>query len=360
MCAIAVLAASCASRSPAPIVDRTTTPLPPPTAAPAIPPPAVAVPAPPSVPAPAPVPTYVVKRGDTLRQIATELGLDARDLAAWNNLENVNVIRVGQVLRLSPPGSELAMTAAPAAPGTTITPLRTAPAPTSADPKAASPGAATPAPATPVAPAAAAVPPPRAGDALTRASPKAVKEPWSEQAMREIARTGGGLDAAIAKAEPRPATPAPAPPTATPPAPVASAPAASASPAPSPGDDEGLDWVWPAKGKLVAQFSESASLKGIDIAGSAGDAVVASAPGRVVYAGSGLRGYGKLVIIKHNATYLTAYAHNRDILVKEGQQVTRGQKIAEMGSSDADRVKLHFEIRRLGKPMDPLRFLPPA
>ncbi|MFI4924159.1 MAG: peptidoglycan DD-metalloendopeptidase family protein, partial [Vicinamibacteria bacterium] len=132
------------------------------------------------------------------------------------------------------------------------------------------------------------------------------------------------------------------------------------APAPSPGDDEGLDWVWPAKGKLVAQFSENASLKGIDIAGATGDAVVASAPGRVVYAGSGLRGYGKLVIIKHNATYLTAYAHNKDIMVKEGQSVTRGQKIAEMGSSDTDRVKLHFEIRRLGKPMDPLRFLPPA
>ncbi len=128
----------------------------------------------------------------------------------------------------------------------------------------------------------------------------------------------------------------------------------------SPGDDEGLDWVWPAKGKLVAAFSESATLKGIDIAGAGGDPVLASAPGKVVYAGAGLRGYGKLVIVKHNATYLTAYAHNREILVKEGQSVTRGQKIAEMGSTDADRVKLHFEIRRLGKPMDPLRYLPPA
>jgi lipoprotein NlpD len=88
--------------------------------------------------------------------------------------------------------------------------------------------------------------------------------------------------------------------------------------------------------------------------------VLASAPGRVVYAGSGLRGYGKLVIIKHNNTFLSAYAHNRDIVVKEGQQVTRGEKIAEMGSTDADQVKLHFEIRRLGRPMDPLKFLPPA
>jgi lipoprotein NlpD len=206
---------------------------------------------------------------------------------------------------------------------------------------------------------------------MTRTGPKAVKEPWSEQAVRDVARSGAGIDAAVvARADTavRPVMPpaaTPSTPPATPPTPSTSAsasppPTASAAPAPSPGDDEGLDWVWPAKGKLVAQFSENASLKGIDIAGGNGDAILASAPGRVVYAGSGLRGYGKLVIIKHNATYLTAYAHNRDILVKEGQAVTRGQKIAEMGSTDADRVKLHFEIRRLGKPMDPLRFLPPA
>ena len=125
-------------------------------------------------------------------------------------------------------------------------------------------------------------------------------------------------------------------------------------------DPDQLDWAWPAKGKIVAGFSETANLKGIDIAGTAGEPVRASAAGRVVYAGSGLRGYGKLIIIKHNATYLSAYAHNREILVKEGQQVTRGQKIAEMGNTDADQVKLHFEIRRLGKPMDPAKYLPPA
>ncbi len=107
-------------------------------------------------------------------------------------------------------------------------------------------------------------------------------------------------------------------------------------------------------------FSDTANLKGIDIAGAVGQPVLASAPGRVVYAGSGLRGYGKLVIIKHNNTFLSAYAHNRDILVKEGQQVKRGERIAEMGSTDADQVKLHFEIRRLGKPMDPLKYLPPG
>jgi len=111
---------------------------------------------------------------------------------------------------------------------------------------------------------------------------------------------------------------------------------------------------------VVTSFSETANLKGIDIAGSSGDPVLASAGGRVVYAGAGLRGYGKLIIIKHNKTYLSAYAHNREILVKEGAQVSRGQKIAEMGNTDADQVKLHFEIRRLGKPMDPSRFLPPG
>jgi lipoprotein NlpD len=147
-------------------------------------------------------------------------------------------------------------------------------------------------------------------------------------------------------------------PSAAPPTAAASTPAASASP--SLGDADHLDWAWPAKGKIVSGFSETANLKGIDIAGTAGEAVRASAPGRVVYAGNGLRGYGKLIIIKHNETFLSAYAHNREILVKEGQQVTRGQKIAEMGSTDADQVKLHFEIRRHGKPMDPTKFLPPA
>ena len=132
-------------------------------------------------------------------------------------------------------------------------------------------------------------------------------------------------------------------------------------PAPEPADgDDKVDWVWPAKGKVVTGFSEAASLKGIDIAGTSGQPVAASAGGKVVYAGTGLRGYGKLIIIKHNGTYLSAYAHNKEILVKEGQQVTRGQKIAEMGNTDADQVKLHFEIRRQGKPVDPLRYLPPA
>jgi lipoprotein NlpD len=128
------------------------------------------------------------------------------------------------------------------------------------------------------------------------------------------------------------------------------------APAQSGGEDD-LAWLWPAQGAQLAGFDEVKN-KGIDIAGRAGDAVLASADGRVVYSGAGLRGYGNLIILKHNNTYLTAYAHNQALLVKEDQAVRKGQKIAEMGSSDADRVKLHFEIRRQGKPVDPLKYLP--
>jgi lipoprotein NlpD len=136
----------------------------------------------------------------------------------------------------------------------------------------------------------------------------------------------------------------------------ASAPTTAAAPAKDPDDD--LGWLWPASGPVASAFEEGRS-KGVAITGKAGDPVLAAADGRVVYAGSGLRGYGNLVIVKHNNTYLTAYAHNQTLLVKEDQVVRRGQRIAEMGSSDADRVQLHFEIRKQGKPVDPQRLLPP-
>ncbi len=118
-------------------------------------------------------------------------------------------------------------------------------------------------------------------------------------------------------------------------------------------------WAWPTGGALIGKFSSNGSLnKGIDIAGELGQPVLAASDGSVVYAGSGLRGYGELVIIKHSDTYVSAYGHNRKLLVREGQQVKVGQTIAEMGSTGTDRVKLHFEIRRQGKPVDPLQFLP--
>jgi lipoprotein NlpD len=226
---------------------------------------------------------------------------------------------------------------------------------------------------------------------MYKTQPKAIKEPYSERALRDLqqrmqasgpAPAGPSPSASASAAtatSPGAAGSAPATPASSPE--VAAAPSASAPPPnviartepkletrPAPSapsgagndDEDKLDWVWPATGKLVTGFSDTANLKGIDIAGKAGQPVLASAAGKVVYAGTGLRGYGKLIIIKHSNNYLSAYAHNKEILVKEGQQVQRGQRIAEMGSTDADQVKLHFEIRRLGKPMDPLKYLPPA
>ena len=148
-------------------------------------------------------------------------------------------------------------------------------------------------------------------------------------------------------------TPTPATPAA--PAPVAT-PVAPAAPANREGDED-VNWAWPSAGTVVTPFDEG-KVKGLTIGGKAGDPVLAAADGRVVYAGSGLRGYGNLIILKHNTTYLTAYAHNQLLLVKEEQAVRRGQKIAEMGSTDADSVRLHFEIRKQGKPIDPAKLLP--
>lgn len=228
---------------------------------------------------------YTVRQGDTIMRIATEVNQPWRDIARWNNLDNPNLIEVGQVLRVVPPA------------GTTVA---SAPALTEGPRPAAGTPAPAPAPAKPAVPVA------------TQTTP--------------------GV------------TPAPAPAPASPP------------PPPSAGADD-VNFIWPASGALIAGFDEAKN-KGLGIAGKAGDAVLAAADGRVVYAGAGLRGYGNLIILKHNNTFLTAYAHNQTLLVKEDQTVKKGQKIAEMGSTDADRVKLHFEIRRSGKPVDPARYLP--
>ena len=169
--------------------------------------------------------------------------------------------------------------------------------------------------------------------------PKLVKYPYSEAAMAQIEKVQEQTAATtVARAESRPDT--------------------EMDDAADDGEEAALEWSMPAQGRLIVQFSESANRKGIDIAGKLGQPVVAGAAGKVVYSGSGLRGYGKLIIIKHNKTYLSAYAHNDKILVKEGQSVARGQKIAAMGNTDADQVKLHFEVRRFGKPVDPAKYLP--
>jgi lipoprotein NlpD len=328
--------AACASRQPAPVEERSSRPAPPPAASA----PAQTAPAPKPATEPDWRPkTYTVKRGDTLYAIALDHGLDYRELAAWNNLENINLIRPGQVLRLAAPAEPPAV----AAPAVQTAPLKSV-APVVA-------GDASAAPSAPVA---------VAGMRNTenyKTQPKLVKEPYSEQALRDVQRGAAAAPPAAVAAAPPAAVIAAASPE---PPPVV---VARVDPKPAPETAEGdekVDWSWPAKGRIVTGFSEAANLKGIDIAGAAGQPVAASAGGKVVYAGTGLRGYGKLIIVKHNATYLSAYAHNKEILVKEGQQVAKGQKIAEMGNTDADQVKLHFEIRRHGKPVDPLRYLPPA
>ena len=203
---------------------------------------------------------YTVQRGDTLTRIGLDNGQGWRDLVRWNNLANPDVIEVGQVLRVVPPGASVE------ASGVVVRPI--------------APGA----------------------------------------------------------------NPAPAKPETT----------AAANPAPG---DEGLAFIWPANGSLIGGFDEVKN-KGLDISGAAGDPVIAAADGQVVYAGAGLRGYGNLIILKHNSVYLTAYAHNQSLLVKEDQKVRKGQKIAERGKTDSDRVKLHFEVRRQGKPVDPAKLLP--
>lgn len=343
----ALLVVSCMTRPPAPVSEREA---PPPEtiegAAPAAPAP------PPEAPPP---PTHVVKRGETLYQIALDHGLDYRELAAWNNIENVNVIRVGRVLVLAPPGEAAASVAAAAAPGTAVTtPLPAAPpiAPVGSE--------------TRTLPFSGAAPSGRGNTAAYKSEPKALKLPYSEQALAQMQQSSAAAPPAPPPVAPpivapsAAAPPATAPGTTPPAGTVAAAPARIESPRVPEIDGGNIDWAWPAAGKVVSGFSETANLKGIDIAGKSGQPVLASGPGKVVYAGNGLRGYGKLIIIKHNNTFLSAYAHNREILVKEGQQVARGQKIAEMGDSDADQVKLHFEIRRFGKPVDPAKFLPPA
>ena len=258
--------------------------------------------------------TYTVKSGDTLLSIAREQGMDVRELAAMNNIDNPNRITVGRVLRVRPQGG-----AASAAPGAAVA------VPIASESVVARPidGAAPPS-VTPV-----------AGNGEMKREPKGGKVVYSEQALA----TAQGV--AVTKA---------------PEAAVASEPVAPGKADPVAGGEE-IVWAWPANGKVVGTFSEGGN-KGLDIAGKAGDAVLAAGDGKVIHRGSGLRGYGELVIIKHNATYLSAYAHNQRILVEEGQSVTKGQKIAEMGNTDADRVKLHFEIRKQGKPVDPLKHLP--
>ena len=283
--AVAAIAAGCATRTGAPVTDRSSD---------ARPAPAKSAPVKPALkPADTRPDFYTVRKGDTLFSIALDHGLDYRELAQWNNITDPSVIRIGQQLRLSSPAS--ATTAAPfkAAPGVEGRPIGDTAA---------------------------------AGDNV-KTQPRAVRAPYSDQTYAQLAKPE-------TKPEARP-------------------------PARDDGG-EGVAWGWPASGKVISTFSDSANLKGIGIAGKLGQPVLASASGRVIFSGTGIRGFGKLIVIKHNDTFLSVYAHNNELLVKEGQNVAKGQRIAEMGSTDTDQVKLHFEIRRFGKPVDPVKLLPPA
>jgi len=252
--------------------------------------------------------TYTVKSGDTLYSIALNNGVDHKDLAAWNNLGDPTLIRPGQTLTLRPPAllapAQAAVQVQPAvAPGA----VEVRPLGGEQRPKADAP---------------------RIMPELLKTGPKAVKLPYSEENLAMLQRQS-------------PPPPKPEPGT-EPQAPLDGA--------------DSVAWIWPATGRVLAGFSEATN-KGLDIAGKIGDPVYASASGRVVFSGTA-RGYGKLVIIKHNETYLSAYMHNSNVLVKQDQNVVRGQKIAEIGNTDSPQAKLHFEIRRQGKPVDPLKLLP--
>ena len=242
---------------------------------------------------------HVVQKGDTLYGIAFSYGVDQRELAELNGIKDPNQIRVGQQIRL--PSENVPAEKAPA----------------------------------------------EAAHAFVKDQPRVVKYAYSEAAVAKAEAVQGQP----AKADTKPETRSDAKPEAKTDAKAEIKPV-------TPAAKDAIDWGMPAQGKLIGTFSEAENRKGIDIAGKLGQPIYASAAGKVVYSGSGLRGYGKLLIIKHNKTYLSAYAHNDKLLVKEGDTVKKGQKIAEMGKSDSDRVELHFEVRRLGKPVDPANYLP--
>ena len=303
------LIAGCAVLNPAPVSERTPPTKPgakpaavagQPHAAPKSDASVTARPLPPDAPSGT---VYTVRQGDTLFSIGKAHGIDYRDLAAWNGIDPAS-IKVGQQLRLSPPDGVAAAPIKPPPGVVEVRPLDGGAVAPSADPN-------------------------------LKTQPLAQRVPYSDEAYARMAKVAPAVKPDV-KPEIAPDAKTEAP----------------------RGDGE-VDWAWPTAGKVIGNFNDGSN-KGVVIAGKLGQPVQASAAGRVIFSGTGIRGLGKLVVIRHNANYLSVYAHNNTLLVKEGQNVTKGQKIAEMGNSDADQVKLHFEIRRQGKPVDPIKLLPPA
>jgi lipoprotein NlpD len=249
-----------------------------------------------------------VQTGDTLYSIAWESGRDYRDLARWNDLEPPYLIRAGENIRLFPPPTARAKASAGNGYRVVV-----------------------------------------AGDTLYGIAQEA-GVPYSDLA----AWNGLVPPYTIAPGQRL---------RLRPPAGAVNASPRSATSVKSKSVDDSeragpIPWRWPADGRIIARFAPDDGTKGIDIAGSSGQPIYAAAPGKVVYQGSGLRGYGQLIIVKHNVDFLSAYAHCAAIYAQEGSVIRPGQKIAAMGSSGTDRVKLHFEIRRRGVPVDPLNYLP--
>jgi lipoprotein NlpD len=346
---LAALLASCGSNPPAPVIDRQPANKP-----------AASTPAPststaktttkPTTNRPTYKPgdwrpsTYTVKKGDTLFSIGLEFGYDYKELAQANNIAPPYNIRVGQTLTLAGTDDKQAAGVV-SSDGVVTYPMNndggiSAPdqSPAKASPKTSN-------------------------GVVVLNEPKAIREPFSQKALETVAivppktadkatdktadKLTTGTDKTTSAAASKPDAKSDAKPDSKPDV---------KSEKPDMDSAEDLDWAWPTKGKVVAGFNESSN-KGLDISGTSGQAITAAAPGKVIYSGSDLRGYGKLVIIKHNKNYLSVYAHNSAIVVKEGQQVARGQKVAEMGNTDSDTVKLHFEIRRQGKSVDPSKYL---
>ncbi len=264
---------------------------------------------------------HVVASGDTLLTIAWRYGLDVRDLIRWNQITNPDLIVIGESLRLRSP----------------------TPPPSSSSPR-------TPTVMTPM-PVATAVP-----DNVVRTTPP-IGKPATRISMAPLAPAASPAVSALTPTPSPSAPPARVAPTSTDSATDNDKPAAADSASNLAANKAGLRWMWPTQGKVSAADAESVT-KGIDIRGARGQAVKAAAGGTVVYSGSGLRGYGELIIVQHNDTFLSAYAHNEARLVQEGRHVDAGEPIARMGNSDTTDVMLHFEIRRNGKAVDPLQYLP--
>jgi lipoprotein NlpD len=273
--------------------------------------------------------SYIVKKGDTLFSIGLEHGYDYKDIARANNIESPYVIKIGQTLKLDtlkdtndgkvPAASQTAQPAQTQSDGVITYALdngNNVQAANSASPSN------------------------KPASIINIQEPKATREPFSEEALNKP----------VVSTKATPAT------SNKPVIDNAEIKTDAKTVASNTNEDGTISWSWPTKGKVVANFNDAGN-KGVDIAGSKGQPINAAAAGKVIYSGSDLRGYGKLVIIKHNNTYLSVYANNSNILVKEGQQVSAGQKIAEMGDTDSNIVKLHFEIRQQGKSVDPSKFL---